>query len=434
MTACDEKILQPSSSKLNSIALYKDLGDCNSKNKGHLVYVDSSDAVYLCTDSIWKEMNFSETKGLNGKDGVNGKDGKDGKNGADGKDGVDGKDGKDGVNGTNGENGTSCEGKANDDGSVTISCGGKVVGTIKNGIDGKNGTNGTNGVDGSSCNIESDVDGVVTLKCGEGESAVRTKLYKAVCGTTSYDPAMKFCFGVILYDLCDGKAYDPAEYECVENVVQKIAPKCGGVKYDSETQFCATRDNVVERVYKKVIIGDGDNAQTWMAENLNYETENSWCYDDEADNCTKYGRLYTWAAAINNSTVDDYGNIRGVCPDGWHLPTKAEFKKLITNVDADLNGTYNYTNKAGAALKSTSGWNNDGNGADAYGFSALPAGYRLSSGNFNNEGNRADFWSSTEGDRDEIASLMSLYYGRRHAVLNYSYYKNYGASVRCLQD
>ena len=148
---------------------------------------------------------------------------------------------------------------------------------------------------------------------------------------------------------------------------------------------------MVERIYKKVIIGKGENAQTWMAENLNYETENSWCgggsgYIDKSGtegDCSIYGRLYTWAAA------------KTACPDGWHLPSETEFEKLITNVDADLNGSYNTTNKAGTALKSTSGWNGDGNGTNASGFSALPGGFGTGT-SFMVKGNGGYFWSFSE--------------------------------------
>ena len=145
LTACDEEILQPSNSELNTVASYKDLGDCNSKNKGRMIYVDSSDAIYFCADSVWKEVSFSDVNGSDGKDGANGKDGKDGaegKDGTNGKDGVDGKDGKDG---------TSCTVEALKDGSgYDVLCGGKKVGSLTNGKDGAKGADGENGTDGAN--------------------------------------------------------------------------------------------------------------------------------------------------------------------------------------------------------------------------------------------------------------------------------------------
>mgnify|MGYP003552670525 CR=1 FL=1 len=70
------------------------------------------------------------------------------------------------------------------------------------------------------------------------------------------------------------------------------------------------------KTYKIVKIGN----QTWMAENLNVKTKDSWCYDDEESNCKKYGRLYTRRAAMK------------ACPSGWHLPSKSEFETLIEAV------------------------------------------------------------------------------------------------------
>ena len=187
------------------------------------------------------------------------------------------------------------------------------------------------------------------------------------------------------------------------------------------------------RTYKTVTIG----TQTWMAENINYETDSSFCYGDTLADCTKYGRLYTWAAAMDsvgiwstNGKGCGYGTtcsptypVRGVCPEGWHLPTTAEFKTLFTAVGGQ--------STAGKVLKSTSGWYNSGNGSDAFAFSALPAGYRNDYGDYFYEGDNAYFWSSTE-DNSKFACNMYLYYDDGNAYMyNYKYY---GFSVRCLKD
>lgn len=189
------------------------------------------------------------------------------------------------------------------------------------------------------------------------------------------------------------------------------------------------------QTYRTVKIGN----QEWMAENLNYETANSYCYEDEASNCTKYGRLYaTWAAAMDSvgtwstngrgcgygSTCSPTGTVRGVCPEGWHLPTKAEFETLFTAVGGQ--------STAGKMLKSTSGWNSSGNGTDAFCFSALPVGLRYNLGDYYNEGRLAGFWSSTEGDSSS-AYGMGLGSDIDGAGLG-DYYKDYGFSVRCVKD
>ncbi|MZP82744.1 MAG: hypothetical protein GX467_07550 [Rikenellaceae bacterium] len=84
-------------------------------------------------------------------------------------------------------------------------------------------------------------------------------------------------------------------------------------------------------------------------------------------------------------------------------------------------------------MKATSGWNDDGNGTDDYGFSALPGGDRYYDGGlFNNMGDYGGWWSSTEYD-DAYAwyRIMSDYYGN---VYRDYYYKRHGFSVRCVRD
>ena len=183
------------------------------------------------------------------------------------------------------------------------------------------------------------------------------------------------------------------------------------------------------QTYKTVKI----KSQVWMAENLNYEVDSSFCYNDSAEYCEKYGRLYRWAAAVGKSESEcgydntcslPSGNIQGVCPNGWHLPSKVEWETLFNAVGGQ--------STAGRVLKSTSGWNSSGNGTDAFGFSALPAGDRLNYGNFYIEGSGAYFWSSTEDD-SYFAYRMYLYYDYDYANLDYLN-KDVGFSVRCLQD
>jgi len=124
--------------------------------------------------------------------------------------------------------------------------------------------------------------------------------------------------------------------------------------------FTDPRDN---KQYKMVTIGN----QTWMAENLNYNASGSKCYDNDENNCKKYGRLYNWETA------------REACPNGWYLPSKIKWDILVNFAGGkDI---------AGKKLKATKGWNYDdknartGNGTDEFGFSALPGGAHAN-GNF----------------------------------------------------
>ena len=175
--------------------------------------------------------------------------------------------------------------------------------------------------------------------------------------------------------------------------------------------FTDARDG---KTYKTVRIG----SQTWMAENLNYETNKSYCYDNDPANCRKYGRLYTWAAA------------REACPAGWHLPSDAEWDALKRFVaDTLFRGDKDYV---GYALKSKDGWKKGGNGTDAFGFGALPAGNRYGDGTFDGVLEAAVFWSSTENGAN-YAYYRYLHYGVT-ALGTYDYLEDRAMSVRCVKD
>ena len=110
-----------------------------------------------------------------------------------------------------------------------------------------------------------------------------------------------------------------------------------------------------------------------MAENLNYKTTKRCCYNNNAVNCEKYGRLYNWDAALK------------ACPLGWHLPSDVEWKTLEMYLgmsqsmshDKGYRGTYE-----GKQMKFTSGWADNGNGTNSSGFDALPGGGCYRSGSF----------------------------------------------------
>ena len=204
------------------------------------------------------------------------------------------------------------------------------------------------------------------------------------------------------------------------------------------------------QIYRTVSIG----SQTWMAENLNYrytqETaeldSSSFLCKDEIDGCEEYGRYYLWSAAMDSAGIfseDGLGcgngvlcsraeKVRGVCPEGWHLPDTLEWRVLI---DA-AGGTY----EAGRILKSTEGWKEDCNGTDDYRFSVWPTlSYftNKSSGHFDSYiGMYANMWSSTEIDSVKVFTAGFRFDNEvvRLAGAKSEKYKNYALPIRCVMD
>jgi len=235
-----------------------------------------------------------------------------------------------------------------------------------------------------------------------------------------------------------------SETKAEPNVISENANEGSNNTFKKNESFQSFTDSRDGNVYKTVTIGE----QVWMAENLRYLPEVSspsegsetaphyYVYDYKVNSLTEakgsknyktYGVLYNWPAAIqeSSSSSSNPSGIQGVCPSGWHLPSKEEWNELD-----DYTG-----DETGGKLKEigTSHWNEPNKCAsDSFGFKALPGGDRYGEGIFGNKGIKAYYWSATKN------SSTSAYY----SYLDYNnclidiYYRSTrsGFSVRCLKD
>lgn len=199
--------------------------------------------------------------------------------------------------------------------------------------------------------------------------------------------------------------------------------------FNPDINYGSLKDERDGKTYKTVKIGD----QVWMAENLNYAGGGiGHCYEDVPEYCEAGGRLYKWDVA------------REVCPEGWHLPSKAEFDTLLSFVKLEYE-----EEQCGFAdmFRATSGWGYyhtpSTQGCDMVGFSAVPAGgkhvesYR--SPEYNHAGYTAYFLTSTEYDEYSVY-VVELNPGSVNVTPDYGdewpHYetKESEFSVRCLKD
>ena len=180
------------------------------------------------------------------------------------------------------------------------------------------------------------------------------------------------------------------------------------------------------QTYKIVIIG----SQTWMAENLNFKTPNSWCYADSTINCKIYGRLYTWEAALD------------ACPVNWHLPSDEEWKILeqYIGMTREESNIFLYRGEnMGTKLKSENGWGDDNCKDCQYnivGFNALPAGSRLySDSSFVGKGKEGKWWSSTtEIWRGNTYAFRRCIYSDKSGIDRDAATLSLGFSIRCIKN
>ena len=210
--------------------------------------------------------------------------------------------------------------------------------------------------------------------------------------------------------------------------------KCDGTSAIVGDTFTDARDG---NKYKVVTIG----LQTWMAENLNYKVDNSYCYNDDPANCKKYGRLYTWAASRGKSESEcgpgrrcgSIGKLRGICPQGWHLPSGEEFEILLNSGEDG----WDFENHFEYLMSTTGGWVGCGT-QDIVGFSALPAGHysydaETKKGHYVDEGHYTGFWLSNDG-RDEADFSFSFLRLECNQRVEFSDEEYDRLSVRCVLD
>jgi len=285
--------------------------------------------------------------------------------------------------------------------------------------------------------------GYITSDCGA------TVTERGVCWSTNLSPTISDNkttngagagkFSSKLIDLSHGTTY----------YVRAYATNSNGTGYGSTMVF-TTRHRFTDsrdgNVYLCVTIGE----QIWMAENLRYlpSVVGPGIYSDtkpyyyvygyegtdvaEAKvtaNYNIYGVLYNWIAAMNGADGSDANpsGVQGICPEGWHLPSDAEWTQLINYLGGE--------SVAGDYLKEigTKHWNAPNERAtNETGFTALPGGRLGISGSFNNIGSNGFWWSAAE--YDEFDAWYRYMTNKYSEVGRYSFFKDAGLSVRCVKD
>jgi len=174
-----------------------------------------------------------------------------------------------------------------------------------------------------------------------------------------------------------------------------------------------TPNTLTNEIYDTVKIVN----QTWMKKNLNIKMDSSWCYDNHTDSCAKYGRLYSWDAAME------------ACQSiGWSLPDTTDWN-ILMNAVGGFKVEF-YWKDVGNKLKSKNGWDSDGNGTDEYSFSAVSGGMRDNNGFFSGVGGYGQWWTATKTGYVYYFRAMSH---DHDDVLDAYVDEGYGFSVRCVK-
>lgn len=173
--------------------------------------------------------------------------------------------------------------------------------------------------------------------------------------------------------------------------------------------------------------------------------ENDFRYPDfDLDNLQTYGLLYSWNAMMNgvqSSTANPSG-VQGICPEGWHVPSLAEWNELIDTTDAHYPNCVAKALAENLTIDNTYLWMSSGDlctpGYDqsnnnATGFSARPAGFYGSEMQFNNFHETAEFWSATQDESDDYSAYYIEIYSSSTDAHGIPFSKNHYRSVRCVR-
>lgn len=229
-------------------------------------------------------------------------------------------------------------------------------------------------------------------------------------------------FALVALCGCDNNEYYRANPATAEKSEEVFNP--ANIEYGT---LIDSRDG---QKYKTVKIGD----RWWLAKNLNYAADSSYCYNDEPDSCTIYGRLYPWTVAMQLDTIYNKLNVtytetikgahQGICPDGWHIPSEEEWNEMIDYADS-----HNGNEGASASLRAKYSWipneEYEIKYIDRFGFAGLPAGarankemrksdcnhsYGYETNIYCGVGEEAFFWTSTELTDYRNSSEHALYF------------------------
>jgi uncharacterized protein (TIGR02145 family) len=181
------------------------------------------------------------------------------------------------------------------------------------------------------------------------------------------------------------------------------------------------------KTYHTVLIG----TQCWLKENLDVgimipvstdQSNNSilekYCLNNSQDSCSKYGALYMWKEAMQYSTAE---GVKGICPEGWHIPTLTEFNTFYSTVGGD-----------GNSIKAVGQGYGSGAGTNTTGFSAMLGGIREYNRTFTEFNAHTHFWSST-GTITQ-ANQIYLWANNDWILFHYGDITLLGFSVRCIKD